>query len=243
MNEAITKIPGTTYSIQFGIDGKYYAIFLMRGRQPIQSKTLTLLRGTSLHELPQEVETGLRFMLDAEEVYISPVVVDRVVNELLEQVPQDGEIDVKEPVVEVEKRLVPKSINVKNIVAHSNRRSGKTSSIEYHPPEKSKFDATSDSTGRYQLKTPKPLRRKETMSEAYQPPTDSIEEEVVTQTEIKSPETYVSLDDKVLSLTTEITKLMDQVTKNDKEIKKMKRQITTLKKAAKEAKAIKSSPK
>jgi len=244
LNEPLTKIPGTTYYIQFGIEGKYYAIFLIRGRQAIQSKQLTILRGGSLHELPEEVESGLRSMLDAEEVYISPVVVDRVVNELLEQVPQEGEMDAKEPVVEVEKRLVPTSISVQNIISKSDRRAGTTSTIEHHPQEKSKFDATSDGIGRYQLKKPKPLRQKEKMVEPSLTPTAPIKETVVAQTqaEIKSPETYISLDDKVLSLTTEINKLTDQVTKNDKEIKKMKRQITTLKKAAKEAKAATLSP-
>ena len=92
MSTSLIKIPGTTYYLQFGIEGKYYAVFLIQGRQPIQSTKLNILRGTSLHDLPAEVENGLRTMLEAEEVYISPMVVDRVVNDMLEQVPQEGKM-------------------------------------------------------------------------------------------------------------------------------------------------------
>lgn len=243
LNESLTKIPGTTYSLQFGIEGKYYAVFLIRGRQAIQSKKLSILRGTVLHELPEEVETGLRSMLDAEEVYISPVVVDRVVNEILKRIPQEDQLEVKEPVAE--KRLVPTSINVQNMIAQSDGRSGQKSMIEHHPPEKTKFDATSESIGRIQLKTPKPLPHKEKMIEPSSTPIVSKKESVVAPSPVKIESTgnYVSMDEKVLSLTTEVTKLEEQVTKNNKEIKKMKKQITTLKKAAKEAKAAQLSPK
>ncbi len=242
MNETITKIPGTTYSLQFGVEGKYYAIFLIRGRQAIQSKKLNILRGTPLHELPQEIEIGLRSMLDTEEVYISPVVVDRVVNILLEKIPQEDQLEVKETTAAEEKKLVPTSINVRNLIAHSDGRAGQKSVIEHHPLEKSKFDATSENIGKIQLKTPKPLPQKEKMIEPSPVPAVTTKEPVVAQpkTEIKSTASYISIDDKVSALTNEITKLVEQVTKNDKEIKKMKRQITTLKKAAKETKAATS---
>ena len=239
LNDALIKIPGTTYYLQFGIEGKYYAVFLIQGRQAIQSKKLNILRGTSLHELPEEVENGLKSMLEAEEVYISPVVVDRVVNNLLEKIPQDGQMEVKE--APAEGGELSSSVSVKNMVAHSDHRSGIRSVIEHHPGQKSQFDATADSIGRIELKKPKPLPLKDSMVQRETPAATEVE----TTSTIPKPqptktatESYVSMDDKVNTLTNEISQLVEQVTKNDKEIKKMKKQITKLKKDLKEATAL-----
>ena len=236
MSTSLIKIPGTTYYLQFGIEGKYYAVFLIQGRQPIQSSKLNILRGTSLHDLPAEVENGLRTMLEAEEVYISPMVVDRVVNDMLEQVPQEGKMEVKEPVSTTE-RLVSDSVSVSSRIAQSDNRAGKKSVIEHHPGQKSKFDATADSIGRIELKKPKPLPRKDAMVNQSEPIMVKKEDTIAKpQAEISTNESYVSVDDKVTNLTNEVTQLVEKVTKNDKEIKKLKKQITALKKAAKEAK-------
>lgn len=237
MSTSLIKIPGTTYYLQFGIEGKYYAVFLIQGRQPIQSAKLNILRGTSLHDLPAEVENGLRTMLEAEEVYISPVVVDRVVNDMLEQVPQEGQMEVKEPVGTTE-RLVSDSVSVRSRIAQSDSRAGKKSIIEHHPGQKSKFDATADSIGHIELKKPKPLPRKDIMVEQSEPIVIKKEVSIAKpQAEISKTESYISVDDKVANLTNEVTQLVEKVTKNDKEIKKLKRQITALKKATKNTKA------
>ena len=88
--EALVKIPGTTFSLKFGLKGKYYAVYLVQGKHAVSSKKTSILKGTTLKELPEEIEKGMRFLMDSEEVYISPVIVDRVVNDLLEQIPKDG---------------------------------------------------------------------------------------------------------------------------------------------------------
>ena len=41
--EAIAKIPGTTYSLKFGYEGKYYAVFLCRGSSPFKTRQLWII--------------------------------------------------------------------------------------------------------------------------------------------------------------------------------------------------------
>jgi len=224
-DEAIVKIPGTTFSFKFGIEGKNYAVYLVQGAHAISSKKLNILKGTTLRDLPEEAENGLRFLLDSEEVYISPVVVDRVVTDLLEQIPKDGQVFVKETSIKPD---IETSVKVLDLIEKSDHRSGKKSMEEYTPGEKPKFDATAFDIGmKKSLKTPKPLPKRSAKAEQnYQKPAISAKDD------------YLALEEKLTSLTNEVKSLQETITKNKKAITSMKKQITTLKKSSKELKEL-----
>ncbi len=222
--EALAKIPGTTFSLKFGIEGKYYAVYLCRGSKPFNTKQLSILKGTTLRELPEEVENGLRYLLDMEEVYISPVIVNRVVNDLIEQIPKEGQVFIKET---TKKQYVTPSTSVSQLISKSEDRAGKKSVIEYMPSEKSKFDATAESIGKISLKTPKPLPKKDTIIK-YSTPKPAI----------SSKDDYLAIDEKVNTLTNEILTLQGSIDQHTKAIKNLKKQITTLKKQTKELKEL-----
>lgn len=218
--EAIARIPGTTFSLKFGVEGKYYAVFLCRGRAPFKTKQLSILKGATLSELPEEVENGLRFLLDTEEVYLSPVIVNRVVNDLIEQIPKDGQVFVKET---TEKEYVTPTTSVSEMISKSEDRAGKKSIIEHKPSEKSKFDATADDIGKRHLKPPKPLPKRDLNVEHtnYKPA-------------ISSKDDYLAIDEKVSTLTNDLLTVQGTVEKHKKEITNLKKQITKLKKQTKE---------
>jgi len=228
--EAIAKIPGTTFSLKFGIEGKYYAIYLLQGAHAIQIKQLSIMRGTTLRDLPEEVETGLRFLLDTEEVYLSPVIIDRVVSDLLDQIPKDGQVFVKETTIKPE---VPSSVNVLDLIEKSDHRAGKKSITEYTPGEKPKYDATASDIGKKFLKTPKPLPKR---SASIEPEQD------YPKPAISAKDDYLALEEKINSLTNEVKSLQETITKNKKAITSMKKQITTLKKSTKEFKELSKKP-
>lgn len=218
--EAIAKIPGTTFSLKFGIEGKYYAVHLCRGRTPFKTKQLNVLKGTTLNELPEEVENGLRFLLDAEEVYLSPVIINRVVDDLIEQIPKDGQVFVKET---TEKQYITPTTSVSEMISKSEDRAGKKSVIEYTPNQKPKFDATAKDIGKSSLKPPKPL-----------PKRDLSVEHSTSKPAISAKDDYLAMDEKVNSLTNELQTVQGLIEKQKKDIKNMKKQITTLKKQTKE---------
>ncbi len=224
-DEAIVKIPGTTFSFKFGIEGKNYAVYLVQGAHAISSKKLNILKGTTLRDLPEEAENGLRFLLDSEEVYISPVVVDRVVTDLLEQIPKDGQVFVKETSIKPD---IETSVRVLDLIEKSDHRAGKKSIEEYTPGEKPKFDATAFDIGmKKSLKTPKPLPKRSAKAEQnYQ------------KSAISAKDDYLALEEKLTSLTNEVKSLQETITKNKKAITSMKKQITTLKKSSKELKEL-----
>ncbi len=222
--EALAKIPGTTFSLKFGIEGKYYAVYLCRGSTPFKTKQLNILKGTTLNELPEEVENGLRYLLDMEEVYLSPVIVDRVVNDLIEQIPKGGQVFTKET---TKKQYVTLSTGVSQLISKSEDRAGKKSVIEYAPSEKSKFDATAESIGKISLKTPKPLPKRDT----------TIEHSTL-KPAINSKDDYLAIDEKVNILTNELQIVQGSIDQHTKEIKNVKKQITTLKKQTKELKEL-----
>jgi len=217
--EAITKIPGTTFSLKFGIEGKYYSVYLCRGSTPFRTKELSILRGTSLDDLHEEVENSLRYLLDSEEVFLSPVIVDRVVNDLMDQIPKDGQVSAEET---APKAYVATPVGVAEIISKKEAHAGKKSVIEYTPGEKPKFDATADSIGKIPLKAPKALPRKDIVS---------------TSTSVISPrDDYMSLDEKITALTNELQSTQEMVAKTNDDLKKLKKQVTTLKKTTKELK-------
>ncbi len=222
-DEAIVKIPGTTFSFKFGIEGKNYAVYLVQGAHAISSKKLNILKGTTLRDLPEEAENGLRFLLDSEEVYISPVVVDRVVTDLMEQIPKDGQIFVKETTIKPD---IETSVRVLDLIEQSDHRAGKKSMEEYTPGEKPKFDASASDIGmKKSLKTPKPLpKRSAVTGQDYPKPAISAKDD------------YLALEEKLNSLTNEVQSLQETIAKNKKAITSMKKQITTLKKSSKELK-------
>jgi hypothetical protein len=224
-DEAIVKIPGTTFSFKFGIEGKNYAVYLVQGAHAISSKKLNILKGTTLRDLPEEAENGLRFLLDSEEVYISPVVVDRVVTDLMDQIPKDGQIFVKETTI---KSDIETSVRVLDLIEKSDHRAGKKSVEEYTPGEKPKFDATASDIGmKKSLKTPKPLPKRSVVTDQdYLKPAISAKDD------------YLALEGKLNSLTNEVQSLQETITKNKKAITSMKKQITTLKKTSKELKEL-----
>jgi len=224
-DEAIVKIPGTTFSLKFGIEGKNYAVYLVQGAHAISIKKLNILKGTTLRDLPEEAENGLRFLLDSEEVYISPVVVDRVVTDLMEQIPKDGKVFVKETTLKPD---IESSVRVLDLIEKSDHRAGKKSLEEYTPGEKPKFDATASDIGKKKsLKTPKPIPKRSAIAEQdYQKPAISAKDD------------YLALEEKLNSLTNEVKSLQETITKNKKAITSMKKQITTLKKSSKKLKEL-----
>jgi len=224
-DEAIVKIPGTTFSLKFGIEGKNYAVYLVQGAHAISIKKLNILKGTTLRDLPEEAENGLRFLLDSEEVYISPVVVDRVVTDLMEQIPKDGKVFVKETTLKPD---IESSVRVLDLIEKSDHRAGKKSLEEYTPGEKPKFDATASDIGKKKsLKTPKPIPKRSAIAEQdYQKPAISAKDD------------YLALEEKLNSLTNEVKSLQETITKNKKAITSIKKQITTLKKSSKKLKEL-----
>lgn len=236
MSEQPVKIPGTTFSLQLGFEGKYYAVFLVQYHQIIKSRKTGILKGTDLSTLSEEVENGMRSLLEGEEIFINPVIIDRVVNELLEQKPIERKAAAEEEAIpREESRLVPETVKVSELIKHSDNRAGKTTITEYHPEQKSKFDATADSIGNYNLKTPKPLPSRFTSSEDV-PATithSEIQASPKSQAISIDKENYAQLEEKITSLNTEISGLLEQINNNNKEITNLKKQITTLKKQVK----------
>jgi hypothetical protein len=222
LSEAIAKIPGTTYSLKFGVEGKYYAVYLVQYHHPIETKNLEILKGTSIRELPEAIENGLKFMLDAKGVFINPVVIDRVVNEVLEKIPEDGQVLQQEtkPV-----DITPGAKSVSDLINQSDSRAGKKSIIEHQPGEKSPYDASALDMGKKPIFKPKPLPQKETTPKptvvAAQPaPKPSAKtQETVNTTE--------SIEDTIQTLT-------ERLDKNEKAVTSLKRQVTTLKNKVKE---------
>ena len=223
--EALVKIPGTTFSLKFGLKGKYYAVYLVQGKHAVSSKKTSILKGTTLKDLPEEIEKGMRFLMDSEEVYISPVIVNRVVNDLLEQIPKDGQVFVKETTVKPD---IETSVSVLDMIEKSDHRAGKKSIVEYTPGEIPKYDATASDIGRKSLKTPKPLPKRSATVEHesdYQKPAISAKDD------------YLALEEKLTFLTNEFKSLQETIDKNKKAITSMKKQITTLKKSTKKIQA------
>ncbi len=223
--EALAKIPGTTFSLKFGTEGKYYAVHLCRGSQPFLTKQLSILKGTDLTDLPQELESGLRYVLSKEEIYLSPIIVNRVVNDLLVQIPKDGQVLEKE--IE-EKQFVTPTVSVQELISQKDFHAGKKSMIEYTPGEKPKYDATAESIGKIQLRVPKPLPNREESSSVSQPPAPIGHKD----------EDYLALEEKVVSLQNELHKMQEIIDNNNKEIASLKKQLTSLKKETKELKSI-----
>ncbi len=230
MSEALVKIPGTTYSLKFGLEGKYYAVYLVQSGHAISSKKTNILQGTTLQDLPEELEKGMRFLLDAEEVYISPVIVNRVVYDLLEQIPKDGQIFVKETSIKPE---IESSVHVLDLIEKSDHRAEKKSVVEYTPREKPKYDATAFDIGKKDLKTPKPLPKKS-------PTIETIEDHP--KPAISAKDDYLALEEKLNSVTNELKSLQETIDQNKKEITNLKKQITTLKKNTKEIKELTTKP-
>lgn len=251
MSEPLIKIPGTTYSLQFGVEGKYYAVFLVQGRQAIKSQKLSILKGMASEELPDEIENGLISLLETENIFINRVVVDRVVNDLLNTVPleEDQQPQIVKHDEPKEERLVPESISVKDMIARSDGRAGIKSVVEHKPKEKSKYDASAENIGDYNLKKAKPLPKKEGMVEEYKPtfqtiekperPTKTIESkpepEMFTQEKMPATDKYVQLEEKISTLTNNVEQLLNEVSKNKKQISSLKGQVTKLKKSLSEA--------
>ncbi|NPE07000.1 MAG: hypothetical protein GNW80_01855 [Asgard group archaeon] len=223
--EALVKIPGTTFSLKFGLEGKYYAVYLVQGKHAVSSKKTSILQGTTLKDLPEEIGKGMRFLMDSEEVYISPVIVDRVVNDLLEQIPKDGQVFIKETTVKPD---IETSVSVLDMIEKSDHRAGKKSIMEYTPSEKPKYDATASDIGRKSLKTPKPLpKRSATVEHESDYPKPAI----------SAKDDYLALEEKLTLLTNEVKSLQETIDNNKKAITSMKKQITTLKKSTKEIQA------
>ncbi|NHJ87944.1 MAG: hypothetical protein FK734_20945 [Asgard group archaeon] len=228
MDEAITKIPGTTYSLKFGVEGKYYSVFLCRGNHPFKSKPLSIMKGTTLRDLPEELEKGLQYLLDSEQLYLSPIIIDRVVNDLLDRIPDDGQVFVKEtskPIIE------EPTVHVSEMISKSEQRAEKKSIIEHTPSEKSKFDASAMDIGKIQLRTPRPLPQKEVTS-ISEPIIESQKTPYTTPTSQK--DSYQELEEKVSSLTSEVKSLHEIIESNKKAISNLKGQITKLNNKLKE---------
>ncbi|MHA1188010.1 MAG: hypothetical protein ACTSSK_14255 [Candidatus Heimdallarchaeota archaeon] len=196
MSEAIAKIPGTTYSLKFGVEGKYYAV--------------------SIRELPEAIENGLKFMLDAKGVFINPIVIDRVVNEVLEKIPEDGQVLLKEtePV-----DITPGARSVSDLINNSDNRAGKKSIIEHRPGEKSPYDASALDIAKKPAFKPKPLPEKvEKIEPATTKPSTKAQGNI---------NTGQSIEDNIQTLT-------NRLVKNEKAVTSLKKQVTTLKKKVKE---------
>lgn len=244
MNETRTKIPGTLYSLKFGIEGKYYAVFLYRGNQEIYSKKLEILRGTSLRDLPEELENGLKYMLDKKEIHLSPVIVDRVVNNLLEKIPENGSVFDKES---SKKKLEKPSISVQELVKKSEKRLETQKQVPtYTPAQKQKYDASAEDLGKYNLKKPKPLPEKREAEQKSEIKEIPIKEEPKKEHKIKQAENktleekkemnkkYQELQKKVDDLNNEVSGLVETIKKNEKQIGTLEQKIIQLKKEMEE---------
>ena len=232
MSEAI-KIPGTSFSVQIGYESKYYTVFLVHYGKPIKSQKLSILKGTPIDDLPQETEKAVQNLLETEQIFINPVIVDRVVNELLEQKPDESEITLNVEKEEIkESRLVPSNINVRDMISQRDSSASKPSMIEHKPKEKSKFDASAFDFGTPKPKPPRPLPSRDHANESSITSVSAIapkKEPIEVKTEI-----YKATETKSDTASNQINELMDKIAKNDKEIKNLKKQISTLKKTVKE---------
>ncbi|NHK30173.1 MAG: hypothetical protein FK730_02390 [Asgard group archaeon] len=237
--EIIAQIPGTTYMIKFGFEGKYYALFLCRGSQQFKTMKLNILKGTSLHELPEEVENGLRDLLDSEEVYLSPVIVKNVANNILEQIPESGQIKTQE---KMQKQFVKTEMRVSDLINKSDDRAGKKSIIEHAPREKPKFDASADSIGQIKLKQAKPLpekmvKREETPVLEHKPaekPIVSEKKPMETIIETKK-EDFTQLEKKVSTLSNDVQSLHEIIDKSNQEIESLKQKVDSMEQEAVES--------
>ncbi|HUU77680.1 MAG TPA: hypothetical protein VMX55_05000 [candidate division Zixibacteria bacterium] len=235
MSETIIKIPGTSFSAQFGIEGKYYTVFLIQYGQAVKSKKLDILKGSPLQDLPIEVEKSLQHLLETENLYINPVIIDRVVNDLLEHPPEKSEGTMFEE--HEEPRIVPSSIKVQDLITERDIRAGKTSVVEFKPQEKSKFDASSANFGTPKPRAPRPLPSKESMIEQQQSSQlqVAVKKEPIQQTK----SSFLATEEKTMSSTNELQQLTERIDKTDKELKNLKKQVTTLKKTVSELTAAK----
>ncbi|RLI63228.1 MAG: hypothetical protein DRP02_10310 [Candidatus Gerdarchaeota archaeon] len=226
--ESLTRIPGTTFSIKFGLEGKYYALFLCRGSTPFKSKPMNILKGTTLRDLPEEIEKSLKWLLDTEEIYLSPVVVDRVVNEIIDQIPKEGQVFVKET---IPKKYINSEVSVQEIIKQANTRAEKVTMSEYTPASKPKVDASADDIGKIHLREPRPLPQRQA--------SEDIGTSEAAPVLKPTPSTYQQIEEKFTTLTNDIQSMQELLNKNAKEIKSLKRQVKTLKK---EIKALKKPP-
>jgi hypothetical protein len=240
MNTELTKIPGTLYSLGFGTEGNYYAVFLYRGRQAINTKKLSIVRGSSLRDLPDEVENGLRHLLDNEEIYISPAIIDRVVNDLMDKIPKEGQVFTKET---TERKLVSENVNVKELINKSESRSKKQEEATEMPPKKEKkYDASAMDITPPKPRTPKPLPEKEEAVKKEQIPApreiqrtpETAKVATQSKSNILKEEDLAPLEEQVTKLTDELNDLQELVTKNKNNITSVKRSITILKNKLKE---------
>lgn len=230
----MVRIPGTTFYLQFSIEGKYYAISLVQGRLPIKSRKLDALRGTAKTELTGEIETGLQALLEEENLYINPVVVDRVITEFLEKIPEEGQSSTRE--ISEERKIIPETaVKVSEMIKKSDDRAGKTSMVEHKPITKPKYDASAESISHYNLRTPRPLPQKEsiieqeTVTSSIENTTEIEKENKIVLTSTIQTEKYIQLEEKIVSLTNEINNMQQKIDSTSKEITNLKKQITTLK--------------
>jgi len=223
--ESLTRIPGTTFSIKFGLEGKYYALFLCRGSTPFKSKSLNILKGTTLRDLPEEIEKSLQWLLEAEEIYLSPIVVDRVVNEIIDQIPKEGQVFVKET---TPKKYIDREVSVQEIIKQANTRAERATTVEFTPKTKPKVDASAEDLGKIRLREPRPLPQRGV---------DTVTTQAAAPTLKPIPSSYQQIEEKFARLTNDVQSMQELLNKNAKEIKSLKRQITTLKK---EIKALKT---
>ncbi|NHJ03911.1 MAG: hypothetical protein EAX90_03755 [Candidatus Heimdallarchaeota archaeon] len=235
MSETIIKIPGTSFSVQFGFEGKYYTVFLIQYGQAVKSKKLDILKGSPLQDLPIEVEKSLQHLLETENLYINPVIIDRVVNDLLEHPPEESEGMIKEEYEEP--RIVPSSIKVQDLIAERDIRAGKTSVVEFKPQEKSKFDASAANFGTPKPRPPKPLASREPIIE--QPHSSQPQIEVKKEPLQETKSSFLATETKTMTSTNELQQLIERIDKTDKELKNLKKQVTTLKKTVNELSAAK----
>ena len=91
--DAFVKIPGTTLTVKVGTEGKYYAVYLCRGFNPFKTEKLPILKGVASDDFEEETKKAIAKLLDSEDIFLSPIIVNRVTNDLL------GELS-KEPVSE-----------------------------------------------------------------------------------------------------------------------------------------------
>lgn len=212
------KIPGTLYSLQFGTEGNYYAVFLVRGRQNVATKRLDIVRGTSLRDLPEEIENALRTLLDKEQIFLSPAIVNRVVNEIVTQIPKKGKVTFTKT-----SKMKQPSGRVQQLIKESEERVKKQTPISSQQQKDSRApSASAEDIGKIPLKKPRPLS-----------------ETVLTQedrsTSVKGTPKDESRDviNKVDRLTNKIAALQNLADQNRKEIESLKKELSSLKKQEK----------
>ncbi|MBD3191387.1 MAG: hypothetical protein GF308_12125 [Candidatus Heimdallarchaeota archaeon] len=209
------KIPGTLYSLQFGTDGNYYAVFLVRGRQNVATKRLDIVRGTSLRDLPEEIENALRTLLDREQIFLSPAIVDRVVNEIVTQIPEKGKVtftrasQTKRPSGRVKQLIQESEERVKRQAPASSRQP-----IDTRAPS-----ASAEDIGKIPLKKPRPISE-----------TVLAREDRSASIKSTAPKDQSSdVLNKVDRLTNELAALQNLADQNKKEIETLKKELSSLK--------------